>query len=218
MYSPLATISDNPPRQFFIYIGLLLIGMLSGCAALAPARPIPIHTYLLLPPKLPLQVKTASARTHLTLLISMPQAVAGYNTRQMAYTRKPYALSYFSRNEWIDTPGRMLEPILIGALEASGHFKSVIPSRVRIPADLRLDTEITLLVQDFSTQPSQGHFILDARLINLVSGQEITHQTLSAREPMSAENPYNGVIALNRALEHILEELVIFCTQATLKR
>lgn len=111
----------------------------------------------------------------------------------------------------------MLEPILIGALDASGHFKSVIPSRVRIPADLRLDTEITLLIQDFSTQPSQGHFVLDARLIDLASGQEIAHQTLSAREPMPAENPYSGVIALNRALEHILEELVIFCTQATLK-
>jgi cholesterol transport system auxiliary component len=143
--------------------------------------------------------------------------VAGYNTQQMAYTRKPYELNYFSRNEWVDTPGRMLEPILVSALEASGRFQSVVPSYARIPADLRLDTEIILLVQDFSVQPSQSRFALHARLIELASGQEIASQTLEAQEPMSKENPYSGVIALNQALEHILRELVSFCVQGSAK-
>jgi cholesterol transport system auxiliary component len=136
----------------------------------------------------------------------------------MAYTRKPYELNYFSRNEWVDIPERMLEPILVSALEASGHFESVIPSYIRIPADLRLDTEIIVLVQDFSIQPSQSRFILHARLIDLANGQEIANQTFRAQESMSAENPYDGVVALNQALEHILGKLITFCAQVTSKR
>ena len=202
-----AALSDNHSRQP-IHFGLLLIAMLSSCT-LIPTQSLPVHTYLLLTPQLSPQ--TASPHTRLTLLVSTPRAAAGYNTRRMAYTRKLYELNYFSRNEWVDTPGRMLEPILVSALRASGRFKSVIPSYIQIPADLRLDTEIIVLVQDFSIQPSQSRFILHARLIDLASGQEIANRTFGAQEPISAENPYSGVIALNQALQHILGELITFC-------
>lgn len=215
---PKTALSDNSLRQpihsRLLLTAILLIAMLSSCA-LTPTQSLPAHTYLLLTPQLSTQA--APPQTRLTLLVSTPRAAAGYNTQQMAYTRKLYELSYFSHNEWIDIPGHMLEPILVSALEASRGFQSVVPSYVRIPADLRLDTEIILLVQDFSTQPSQARIALHARLIELASGQEIAGQTFEAQEPMLEENPYSGVIALNQALEHILRELVSFCVQGSSK-
>lgn len=193
---------------------LLLMAMLSGCT-LTPDTPPTLHTYLLAP-RLSQHQQANSPSTELTLLVSAPQAAAGYNTRQMAYTRKPYELEYFSRNEWVAPPARMLEPLLVSALDASGHFQSVAPSDVRLLADLRLDTQIIRLVQDFSVQPSQGHIVLQARLIDLGSGQEIASRTFEARETAPKEGPYGGVVALNRALKHVLGELVTFITQAGL--
>ncbi|WP_166804982.1 ABC-type transport auxiliary lipoprotein family protein [Nitrosococcus wardiae] len=191
-----------------------MIIILSSCT-LSPEQSGPVRTYILAP-QLPPQ--TAASPTRLTLLVSTPQAAAGYGTPQIAYTRKPYELDYFSRNQWVDTPGRMLKPILVNALEASGLFQSVAPGDTRILAELRLDTEILRLVQDFSDQPSQSHLILRARLIDLARGEEIASRIFKAQEPAPEEGPYGGVIALNRALERILGELVAFCTQAYLKR
>ncbi|ADE13652.1 protein of unknown function DUF330 [Nitrosococcus halophilus Nc 4] len=206
----------SPSRRQLPYRGLCLIMVviLSSCT-LSPKQPGPVRTYLLAP-QLPPQ--TTAAPTPLTLLVSTPQAAAGYGTSQIAYTRKPYELDYFSRNQWVDTPERMLKPILVNALEASGHFQSIAPDDTRILAELRLDTEILRLVQDFSGQPSQSHLVLRARLIDLAKGEEIASQTFEAREPAPEEGPYGGVIALNRALERILRELVTFCARAYLKR
>lgn len=193
---------------------MFIITSLAGCT-LTPEQTSPVRTYVLAP-QLPPQA--AASPAPLALLVSTPQAAAGYGTRRMAYTRKPYELDYFSRNEWVGTPERMLEPILVNALEASGYFQSVVPSDIRIVAGLRLDTDILRLVQDFSSQPSQSHLVLRARLIDLDGGREIATRTFEAREPAPEEGPYGGVIALNRALERILKELVNFCAQAHLRR
>jgi cholesterol transport system auxiliary component len=193
------------------YLGLFLTAVLSSCSTLLPEPSPPAQAYLLTP-QLPLQ--EASSPSSLTLVISTPRAAAGYTSSQMAYMRRPYELNYFSRNEWVDTPARMLAPILVNALEASGYFYSVAPSHVRMLADLRLETEILRLVQDFSTQPSEGHLMLQARIIDLNTGQEIASRIFEAREPAPKEEPYGGVVALNEALAGILSELAAFCAQA----
>ncbi|WP_172419030.1 ABC-type transport auxiliary lipoprotein family protein [Candidatus Nitrosoglobus terrae] len=177
------------------------------------SQPTPAHTYRFSVPQIPTQAD--SPYTKLALLVSRPQVGAGYNTQQIAYTRKPYELSYFSHNEWVDTPGRMLESILVSALEASKGFQNVIPSYALIPADLRLDTEIVTLLQDYSVKPNQSRVVLHARLIELTKSQEIASQTFEAHQPMTEDNPYSGVIALNQALGQVIEELVSFCTQAS---
>ncbi len=194
-----------------LFLELSLIAMLSSCT-LAPASLPPTHTYLFAPN---LPQPTSPAPSGPTLLISVPRAVPGYDTRQMAYTQKPYELNYFSRNEWVAPPALMLQPILIRAFEVSGHFQSVVPDDLRVLANLRLDTQILRLVQDFSVQPGQGHIVLQARLINLTNGREIASRIFKAREPAPEEGPYGGVIALNQALEHLLKEMVAFFTQVS---
>ena len=191
-------------------LGLFLAVVLSSCGTLLPQPPPPVQAYLL-NPQLPVQEESSSSQ--LRFAISAPRAAAGYTSSQMAYMRRPYELSYFSHNEWVDTPARMLAPILVNALEASGYFHSVAPSHVRMLADLRLETEILRLVQDFSTQPSEGHLILQARIIDLSTGQEIASRIFEAREPAPKEGPYGGVVALNQALATILNELAAFCAQ-----
>ncbi|CAH9019351.1 ABC-type transport auxiliary lipoprotein family protein [Candidatus Nitrosacidococcus sp. I8] len=189
-----------------LFIGIL-IGTLSGCSNSSRA---PSHTYLFSTPQHPVKVE-ASRATNLSLIVTTPRTATGYNTQRMAYTRQPYELSYFSYNDWVDTPGYMLEPVIISTLADSDGFLNVTSNTYnQTPADLRLDSDILALLQDYSVKPSQARFSLHVQLVDLKTGKKIASDIFNGQEPIAKEDAYNGVTALNKALEYVLGKLVDF--------
>jgi cholesterol transport system auxiliary component len=80
---------------------------------------------------------------------------------------------------------------------------------------VRLDTEILRLQQEFLTAPSQVRFTLRARLID-----DATRIVLATREFESlvaapSETPYGGVQGANQAVANVLDQLVVFCAENT---
>jgi len=65
-------------------------------------------------------------------------------------------------NEWVDTPARMLAPLIVAAVENSGTFRAVVLTPSAATGDLRLDTGIMRLQHDFGSQPSRVRFTLRA--------------------------------------------------------
>src|SRR5215208_5447457 len=57
-----------------------------------------------------------------TILISPPEAVAGYTSGDMRYSLRPYELSSFAHNAWHSPPADMLLPLIVKSLERSGLF------------------------------------------------------------------------------------------------
>jgi ABC-type uncharacterized transport system auxiliary subunit len=55
---------------------------------------------------------------------------------------------------------------IVSALESSGTFRAVILAPTAAAGDLRLDTEILRLQQDFASQPSRVRFTLRAYLVD----------------------------------------------------
>ena len=96
----------------------------------------------------------------LVLAVDPPRARPGFATPQMAYVRQPHKLDYYAKNRWVDTPSRMLAPLLAQALAQGGGFRAVVQTPSSVAADLRLDTELIRLQQDFATQPSQARLTL----------------------------------------------------------
>ena len=60
-----------------------------------------------------------------TVLLSSPRAAPGYAGAGMAYMEEAHRIDYFAHHRWADSPARMLEPLLIHALETSGAFQAV---------------------------------------------------------------------------------------------
>ena len=151
-----------------------------------------------------------------TLIINTPKAAAGFDTQRMMYTRAPHQLEYFARNEWIDTPAQMLRPLMISAIEKTGAFNAVLAKQSVVASDLRLESEVIKLVQDFTTKPSHVQFTLRVSMIDSATHQVIAIREFNERINANIDNPIGGVLAANVAINLALDKLSVFSSQTVI--
>jgi cholesterol transport system auxiliary component len=132
----------------------------------------------------------------------------------MMYVRHADQLEYFAHNEWIDTPARMLAPLIVAAVERSGAFRAVVQTPSPAAGEMRLDTEILRLQQEFLSAPGQVRFTLRAYLVASGTRRVIASREFEAAIPTASEDPHGGVVAANRAVQTVLENLAAFCADA----
>jgi cholesterol transport system auxiliary component len=209
-----------PPHFRTLTTGALCATLLlGGCSGLLP-KPAPepsfyaLESVPLAAPEAPV-VRSTEA---LTLIVSPPRAAAGYGSQRMLYVRQAHRLQYFSRSQWVDTPGRMLAPLLVARMTAGGDFSAVFSSASGAAADFRLDSEIVMLRQDFSTTPSHVRLLLRAYLIEDDHRRVIANGDFEAIVASASEDPYGGVIAANRAVQIVLDQLSAFTRRAIQQR
>jgi len=147
----------------------------------------------------------------LVLAVNMPRARSGFDTPQMAYLRQPHELNYFAVNRWADTPAHMLDSLLVQALEQTKSFRAVVHLANVVPANVRLDTELIRLQQDFSTKPSKVQLTLRAQLIDVTGKQVLAVKVFDDTENAASDDAYGGVVAANLMLQRVLSQLADFC-------
>ncbi len=157
---------------------------------------------------------------HRSLLITPPDALAGYQSDQMLYQSKPYELSAFAHNAWMSAPASMLYPLMFQSLEHSHAFFAVTTSPEADTTDYRLDTQLIKLKQNFVQKPSVLEWAVHAVLTHVNDRRVIASQTFHERITCAADTPYGGVIAANQAARvftHTLTKFVIVNVQADQK-
>lgn len=199
-------------RAGFARFSLLMCALaLGGCSVLKPGASEPPAFYALnAPPAVSVQAPASATRTLPTLLITAPRAGAGFDSQKIIFVRHDHQLEYFSHSEWVDTPARMLAPLLAGALEATGAFGAVVLPPASAAGDLRLETEITRLQHNFQSQPSRVQFtlralVLDDRTRRVMAWREFRGEAVSA-----SDNAQGGVKAANQAIQTVLADLAQF--------
>ena len=194
----------------------LCLMLASGCAALRPAAMqanpnfYSLDNALKLAPATPRTLSPAAP----TLLISTSRAAAGFDSPRIIYVREPHKLEYFAHSEWIDTPARMLAPLLVAVVENSRAFRAVVHAPSSASGDLRLDTEILQLQQEFAGGTSRVRFVLRAYLVEDASRRVIASREFEALATAPSADPYGGVVAANQAVRTVLENLAAFCAEA----
>jgi cholesterol transport system auxiliary component len=196
-----------------LWVGAACI--ISACSMLQAPRMPPQIVYLL---DVPPAVTTGRPAQKLVLAVSLPRAWPGFDTAQMAYVREPQELNYFEKSRWADAPSRMLLPIFARGLAADGRFDAVVSAPMSVAADLRLDTEIVRLVQDFGALPSRVHLTVRAQLVDLRSSRMLATREFEELEPAASEDAAGGAGAANRALARMLRELADFCAEQSARR
>jgi len=154
-----------------------------------------------------------------TLLISPPHAAPGFDSRHMIYTREAHALEYFAHNEWIDTPARMLAPLIATALAREGSFRAVVLMPSAATGDISLDTGIVRLQQEFDSSRAVGsqsrvRFTLSATLVDNATHRVIASREFDGRVAAGSDDPAGGVLAANQAVQDVLDQLSLFCAEA----
>ena len=196
----------------------LLLALVCGCGALTTAVAPHPRFFSLDGARGPAQAAprtvTMAAVTAPTLTVSPPHAAAGFDSRRIMYVRQADQLEYFAHNEWIDTPARMLAPLIVAAVESSGAFRAVVQTPSPAAGEMRLDTEILRLQHEFLQAPSQVRFTLRAYLVESATRRVIASREFDAAVPAASEDPHGGVVAANRAVQTVLENLSAFCAEA----
>lgn len=154
---------------------------------------------------------TASRRP--TLIVNPTHAAAGYDSQHILYMRKPHQLEYYAHSEWIDTPARMLIPLIVAAIEQSGGYQAVVLTPSAAVGELRLDTEIVRLHYELDRQPSRVHFTLRAYIVDTKSRQVLGWREFDESVGLETAGPYGVVVASNRAVHNVLEKLTVFVNE-----
>ena len=193
-------------------LGLLA---LCACSVLRPsAAPQPAFYSLDTTAAGPSRAAPAAPPGAPTLVISPPRASAGFDSQRIIYLREPHKIEYFANSEWVDPPARMLGQLLVNALEGSGAFRAVLLSPGSASADLRLDTQIIRLQQEFQTKPSRTRFTLRAYLVDDKARRVLAWREYDSDVAAASDDPYGGVLAANQAVQAVLDQLAAFCADA----
>jgi cholesterol transport system auxiliary component len=192
-------------RNLLAVAAILLLA--SGCSLLTGPAPVAIDQYVLEYEAFGIAPQPGAP----VLVVTTPRAHGGYDTSRMAYMQQAYGLRYFTMSRWADTPARMLAPLLAEAVQETGRFQAVYAVPGSIVADLRLDTELVQLHQDFTRQPSVVHLALRAQLVDVRKGRVLVTRHFDVAVEAESDDAYGGVVAANRALELLLSELAQFC-------
>ncbi|MBU0676392.1 MAG: membrane integrity-associated transporter subunit PqiC [Proteobacteria bacterium] len=196
-------------RIVTVCLSLLVVG---GCNILLPSTtPYPSFYSLDSVPEI---AKAAASATAPTLIINPPVAAAGFDNPRIIYMRETHKFEYFAHSEWVDSPARMLMPLLVTTIENSGAFRAVVLTPSSAIGDLRLDNEIIRLQHEFLTQPSQVHFTLRSYLVDNKTRRVLAWREFDTIVPAASDDTYGGVVAANHAVKIVLEELSTFCAEA----
>lgn len=205
-------------RRVAFALSLTSLTLASGCEALklTPSSSPP-NLYTLSNGSgtaIPARPEARAPVTAPTLIVSPPHAAAGFDSKRIIYVRQANQLEYFAQNEWIDTPARMLAPLIVSAIESSGAFRAVVQTPSTATGQMRLDIEILRLQHEFLSVPSQVRFTLRAYLVENKTRRVIASREFDAAVSAASEDPYGGVVAANHAVQRVLEDLSVFCAAA----
>ena len=204
--------NSSVTRSCRLFAAALSVLAVCACGALRPTTTPNSAFYSL--EGMPTSAPAAAATAAPTLVINPPHAAAGFDSPRIIYVRETHQLEYFAHSEWIDPPARMLAPLLVAAVESTGAFRAVALTPSSAAGDLRLDTEIIRLQHEFGTRPSRVRFTLRAYLVDDKTRRVLAWREFDAAVPAASEDPYGGVVAANRAVQSVLENLAAFCAEA----
>lgn len=148
--------------------------------------------------------------TKKSILITAPEAAAGYQSSEMLYVKKPFELSSFANNAWVDQPANMLLPLLVQSIQSSGYFYTVTSSANSEHTDYRLDTQLIELQQNFLKKPSQVDFVVKVVLTQVSENRVIASHLISQHIKCPMDTPYGGVIAANQATNRFTAQVSRF--------
>lgn len=182
--------------------------VLSACA-FTPARPLTEpHTYVLsVEPQSLDSAGTPRSSATATLLVTLPQAQAGFDSPRMAYLLRPHEVRYYADSLWADTPARMLARLLVQALERTGTWRAVVLMPTPVRWEYRLDSDDLALQQEFVSKPSRIRVTLHLRLVDQRGQAVVAARRFEIVEEAESEDPYGGVLAANRAVAGLLDQV-----------
>jgi cholesterol transport system auxiliary component len=205
-------------RSALALLCMASVAMLAACTGSLLPKPAPTPARYTLDGGAAMRLPHAAAASAPSLAVGVPSAASGYDSRHMVYMRHPQELEAFAFAEWVDTPTRMLQPLLVRALQDSGAFRVVLPAPSAAESGLRLETEVQRLQQDFTRHPSQVRLSMRAVLLDTASRHVLAWREFDVSVSATSDDPVAGALAAKVATQQLMEAIAAFCAQQATAR
>ena len=183
----------------------------AGCALMTPADVATRKEVLGVVPR---DVPQGHARA-VTLLVFAPDTAPVYDTTQMAYAERALQIQYFAKNAWGEKPSRMLQDLLVGALEATHAFTAVVKPPHSEAYTHALKSEIVDFHQDFTGPAPMMRIAVRLTLVSERAEKVVATKDLQVSQPMREKSPEAGVEAANVAAQKVARDAAAFVLKKT---
>jgi cholesterol transport system auxiliary component len=194
-----------------VAIALLMVAI-AGCsrALLGPEAEAPEVYRLDTPP-----VATAGTRLPLALTVARPRAAASLDTDRIAVTQPGLRFDHYAGLRWSEPAPQMLQSLLVGALQASGRYETVLSAPSRVPTDLLLDVELQRFEARYAAPgaPPLAHVQMQFTLVDARGGRRVASFVASAESPAAADRRGEVTAAFERATSEAVVEAVAWLAE-----
>lgn len=184
------------------------MALLSACGSLfAPAPPAP-HFYTLdapAPMATPAPHPATPPQEDSVLIVALPRAAAGFDTDRIVYVLAQHRLQPYADNQWIDTPPKMLAPLISRALDRTGAFAAVLPASIPVKGRWELQSDIVRFQHEVVA--ARFRFTLRVALIETRTGAVVFTHEFDASAAVAAATPAAAVAAANAVVADVLAQL-----------
>jgi cholesterol transport system auxiliary component len=145
-----------------------------------------------------------------SIVVALPGASPGFDSTRMVYLLEPQALRAYAYAEWVDTPSRLLLPLMVQSLQNTGAFGAVLQAPSSAIGALRLETELLRLQHEHTSSPSVVRLTLRAVLLETATRKPLATREFDARVPAPSDSPAGCVAAAATATRQVLAELAAY--------
>lgn len=195
-------------------LSLISAALLSGCSMLTGTSQ-PTAYYVLADPGSVLRAPSAHPGV---LLLSEMDAPSFYQKPRLAFSRIPGTRSNYEFAHWTELPGKRLTWLLLQRIEASGAFDGVASMSSGIVGDYQLNTRLIDFYHDAATDPGNVLLLVEAELVGRDRGRLLDRRIFVAHLPVSSYDAAGAALAMDRAAEQVINDIVIWLSKSNADR
>lgn len=194
-------------RRWSLPAAAVLTLVLAGCTSFLTGPPPDLYR---LTPKSTYPSDLPHVRAQ--LLVNVPLAPAGLDTRRIALSRSPISLDYFADSEWTDRVPVLVQTALLDSFENSGTITAVDRESILLQPDFILKLEIRHFEAVYGAKGGSPTVWVSmiARLVAMPDRKIIAQQAFQRRQPAAGKSIPNVVDAFDAALGKVMKEIVVW--------
>ncbi len=127
---------------------------------------------------------------------------------RMHYGSGQYNVASFTESKWSEAPNRAITENIVKVLEDAKLYKHVQNARSLGKSDVILENSLEDFMQYFVKNDTESYVrvVLSASLVDSKTKKSLASRKFIQKEATKSSDAYGGVVALNKALEKILQQ------------
>ena len=186
-------------KRVYLVLALLLF---AGCSTTLP----PITAYTIDPTMH--ESKSSTVCTGKTLRVGKVFTSQNLMLKQMKYASDDYKQFTYTESKWANTPNKAISSALLRSIRDAKIFDSVSSYRSHARDDLLLETNVYSFIQYYSEENKKSYVdvTFSLSLVDMKKAKALHSIVIKKTVESKTPDAEGGVIALNKALESVLEE------------